>query len=82
MDGQLTSNSAEIMQSFVKQWETVYNRLETAPPEYTEFEEHYCDYIHFLPTGDLTPNAEQLQAAAARAKPTPPQAVMPGVQRN
>ena len=68
VDGQLTSNSGAIMQSFVKQWKTVYNRLETAPPEYTEFEEHYGDYMHFLPTGDLIPNAEQLQAAAARAK--------------
>ena len=68
LDGKLTGDTHRIMDAFVEQWHGVYHRLQDQPPEYAVFEEHYGKFMPNLPTGDLTPNGQQLHSKATGAK--------------
>jgi len=47
---------------------TYYNRLRKNPPQFDAFEQEFGKYMYQVPTGDLVPNGDQLQAAAKKAR--------------
>ena len=68
LEAKLTGDTHRILDAFVEQWHGDYHRLQDQPPEYTVFEEHYGKFMPNLPTGDLTPNGQQLHSKATGAK--------------
>ena len=67
---ELTGNMNRIHEEFRTQWEPVFNRLKSNPPNYNAFREQNVKYVNGTSAGDRLPNATQLQHAARASKGT------------
>ena len=72
-NGELTANRNEILSIFAETWTPFYTRLQSDPPQFSDFDEQFGTYVSCPPTGDVFPSRRQLfdKARGARGESAP-----------